>query len=610
VQEVASRQAEPFLNDGWSGTDIELNNVPHPVRRRFSMKTNEKEDAPALQHVLLMLYVTLRDPQLRLDDTLQHSLEPKLNTRSSIIKALAKTQKLANAHDSRLKLTTRALITWDEDVYIAESDDRLGVGKMTVRRVGRALDFDMSRAHTLTNFLVQTQRSVTLDANATTVLAFVGHGNGWAAQDVQLNPEFPSALWRNVTVAGGPGDETTLAFGFDAPGNVHPLMFRPPPTLPQGEHTNAGHMIPTVELHRGLLAAQAILKRKLDVVYFQTCFGFSLEILSAVAPSASWIAGYPSYNFFTNGAAYPATISRLIEKLQSSERMLSPEIICRVLLEAHQAELDKRARVPPDRDPSTLGVLSSYISDLQVNRLCNELDVLADALITGIETARDLWLPVIQHVLTHVARYDTNWDGDFGPGSNDFLIDLRSFTSLLADKLGENDPLRTSLAGEVARSIRDQCAQLKHNGTVGPKVVPTIPADEPRFANDESWDYRGNLAIGIFLPQPTASDQGLHVEQVAGEVDVLWPWRALLMFRARSQEMRMVSEPIPFHANNHWLDFCHALHKAQNSPAGGLTRDIVRVVKPKGVSHLVGWPDRIVAPLARAPGLRIRARKK
>ena len=230
----------------------------------------------------------------------------------------------STVHTTALKGLTRTHSGKVRDIYAIDADkllivtsDRLSAfdvilpdpipdkGKVLTELAGFWFD---KLAHILPNQLTGMSNTIPVGAD------FLLHGAGYLPE-LDLTALTPAAVtgdgkyrW-TMEGSGWQPEPAPVDGGAPALPIKSPVLPIKSPVLP----SKIG-LLSTFALGQALKEAQCSGADKVAVIHFNNCFNFSLELLHTSAPYAEYVAGYPSYNFFTAGASYPAVSERLKKK--------------------------------------------------------------------------------------------------------------------------------------------------------------------------------------------------------------------------------------------------------------------------------------------------------
>lgn len=269
---------------------------------------------------------------------------------------------------------------------------------------------------------------------------------------------------------------------------------------------------------------------KLALIHFNNCFNMSVEVLHTVAPYASYAVGYPNYNFFTAGAAYPEVFACL-----KNRKTATPAELALWFAEANRAVLAAKGNHP------TAG---GAIALARMREIVERVDDLADALLVSLRNthgaARAQVADDIQAAIVKAQQYDTT-HGDFTLETPDEMTDLRSLAAVL------DDPKYAAFGVQAA-------ARALWKATGGIKAYGDV--DRPWVNVDAVWDFRGDLAMNIFLPDPLRRG--------------LWDWRSPYYLDVNPDPSKPRVQPhiIDFVKVTDWVDFIIEYH--EDTPFVGL----------------------------------------
>ncbi len=351
--------------------------------------------------------------------------------------------------------------------------------------------------------------------NSTFVLTMEGHGAGY----------FPEIDRSKLTVASLTNLSGTAIEWRISPELIEPLRASDgQPALPMGEPMlpMGEPMLPASHAPistwgvgaalRAYVAGRTSKRSNIAVIHFNNCFNMSTELLHTVASCAQYAASYPSYNFFTAGLSYAATIKRFLSSTTKDSATLA---------RAFALENQKTLAAQPLPHP-TVGC----VVDLsRMPAIASALDALSGALIDALPNARAGILAAIKAA----QQYDTS--GDFRLDVPDALSDLGS----LAERL------RTAaLSPQITLAATDLASVLKGVFVYGERAKPWVatqiewPLDDPR------------LAMNIFLPDPT--------------LEGLWDWRSPFYFATTPSQCIAQPQVIELLQQNRWVAFLRKLH--------------------------------------------------
>lgn len=317
------------------------------------------------------------------------------------------------------------------------------------------------------------------------ILSMEGHGAGfWPDVDVtHLAPNNDNSYqqkikWQldddeNATPKdAATGNGVDLSSVLPTKGGVLPTKGGVLPTkggvLPTKGGVLPGAPISTFGMGRALYEAIAHGLPKLELIYFNNCFNFTIELLNTLVGTAKYAVGFPSYNFFTSGEALQHALDHN-QVLSWSAKELAERFV-----HANQDVLRLRDGHP------TIGGLVSLDEIPTITGLVNQL---GDTLISLLPAKVD----DIQQAIVSALQYDAS--GDFNlDGSDDDISDLHNFAGALANGPAFVD---TPVQG-IAAQLHTLTQPIKIYGEVAhPWVAPT-----------KVWDYRGDIGLSIFLPDP------------------------------------------------------------------------------------------------------------
>ncbi len=371
---------------------------------------------------------------------------------------------------------------------------------------------DMSSYRALRGLLQYAQRK---HPGAQIILALEGHGAGYL-------PELDLSALTSEAVTGDGKYRWTMDHGGwqpePAPANGgQPALPIKSPVLPIKSPVLPVKIsaLSTWAIGQALKEAQCGGAPKVAVVHFNNCFNFSLELLHTIAPYAEYAVGYPSYNFFTAGDAYP----RVFEGVNQAGLM--PAQPARRFAEANHAVLSQI-----EGHPTVGGVVALR----QVEEIVDRVDDLAAALIHALPAQIERISRAVRRALQYDTTSSTGGAGDFRLEVPDDLTDVRDFAGALMAAFG------------VGTAVHDRAAGVFH-ALNGVKVYGDAGRPWPNPA--EVWDFAGNIAISLFLPNPRRRD--------------LWDWRT--PYYLNITEDAVQPHIIEFLKSTAWVDFILKYHE-------------------------------------------------
>jgi len=375
---------------------------------------------------------------------------------------------------------------------------------------------DMTSERTLAGLLAQAHERF---PRSSLVLSIEGHGAGYLP-DLDRR----QLTWKNVTEQG----KFEWHFSDSDCAPVHadgsPVLPMGFPGLPMGFPglpVNRAYMS-TRQLGEALRIARDLGAPRPAVIHFNNCFNMSVEVLHTVAPYADYVTGYPNYNFFTSGEAYPAVFQRLQAAGSATAEQL-----------AHWfAEENHKALLAKPRHPTVGGVVALS----RMAGIADGVDRLSDALIKALQAAsfndRPKVLGMIRQAILDAQQYDSQagWDLE----APDQLTDLCSLAAVL-QKQAVGFP---SVQSEAATLVK----LLSGIKAYGDNDVPWL--DE---TDKIRWDFRSDmLAMNIFLPDPL--------------LDGVWDWRSSYYVDV-NPDKAVQRGVIDFLTNTTWVDFLKEYHR-------------------------------------------------
>jgi hypothetical protein len=315
------------------------------------------------------------------------------------------------------------------------------------------------------------------------------------------------------------------------------------PMLPMGEPMLPASHLPISTWGIGWALEQYSQRRKsrvsnIAIVNFNNCFNMSIELLHTVWRHALFAVGYPNYNFFTAGSAYPVAFEAFLASGSRSAALL-----------AHRLAMSNQAMLTAQAEPHpTVGCV------VQLSRLpaiASALDALCVTLIDALPLHRD----VIVAAIAKAQQFDTR--GDFRLDVPDELTDLASFSNAIR---------ATAISPQTTLAASDLSSALKGIFAYGDRAKPWVAPETEWQLDDPS------LSMNIFLPDPTLSGQ--------------WDWRS--PYYMETIPGRCVAQPevIEFLQQTKWIPFLRKLHQAV--PFRGL--NIPRVLEHPVAHH---FPRRV-----------------
>lgn len=365
------------------------------------------------------------------------------------------------------------------------------------------------------------------------VLALEGHGAGFLPEldrralnlaNLTRNGEVE---WRLNTTQGG---------AYAGPNNPvlpmgSPLLVMGSPLLPMGSPLlPAGQMpLSTWGLGDALRRAVEAGVPKISVIHFDNCFNMSVEVLHTVAPYAHYATGYPNYNFFTAGQAYPG----VFEKLRIAGAA-TPQTLAQWFAEGNHEML------LPKKNHPTIGC-SIRLSRMHTIAEC--IDDLADALLAALRSAttpqqRQLVVSKIRHAIIKAQQFDVP-GASFELETPDELTDIYSLASTL---LGFD--FRPHPVHPACRALQDALKGIRQYGDDDVPWVAFEDTPQPR------WNFSSNqLAMNLFLPDPLLRG--------------LWDWRSPFYLDVNPDPSQPLVQPhiIEFVKVTDWVDFLIEYHR-------------------------------------------------
>lgn len=379
---------------------------------------------------------------------------------------------------------------------------------------------DMSAPNTLAGLL---HEAWLWQPDSAIVLTLEGHGAGYLPEidrrklSVTNITDHGKVVWK----IGVTDESPTLPLGSPILPLGSPILPLGSPILPLGSPIlPMNHMpISTWGMGRALQTAGV---PKLAVIHFNNCFNMSAELLHTIAPYADFAAGYPNYNFFTAGAAYPTLFARLNAAGGASSAQLA-----RWFAEGNRDVLAAKGNHP------TTGCAVHLAA---MHDVTEKLDDLADALLSALRIAPNASdvRNEIQQAIIRAQQYDT--EAGLPLETPDELTDLCSFAQALT---AVNLPAHYNIAA---------LAQGLVNALNGVKVYGEN--DHPWIDPSVRWNFsETTLAMNIFLPDPLLRG--------------LWDWRSPYYLDVNPDPAKPAVQPaiIDFLQVTDWVDFLIEYHK-------------------------------------------------
>lgn len=389
---------------------------------------------------------------------------------------------------------------------------------------------DMSSPNTLMGLL---HEAWLWQPDSALVLAMEGHGAGYLPEIDRrklsmLNiTDNGKVVWK----IGITNESPTLPLGSPILPLGSPILPLGSPILPLGSPIlPMNHMpISTWGMGKALKDAQAAGVPKLAAIHFNNCFNMAVELLHTIAPFADYAVGYPNYNFFTAGAAYPGVFAQLNAAGTTASQQLALWFA-----EGNHAVLAAKGNHP------TAGCAIHLAA---MHDVTEKLDDLADALLAALRTAPDAGVvrDEIKQAIIRAQQYDT--EAGFALETPDELTDLCSFAQEL---IAANLPANYNIAS-LAQALADALEDVKVYGD----------DDRPWIDPSVRWNFSAPaLAMNIILPDPL-----LHG---------LWDWRSPYYLDVNPDPAKPAVQPaiIDFLQVTDWVDFLIEYHK--DTPFFGL----------------------------------------
>ncbi|WP_088284998.1 hypothetical protein [Ideonella sp. A 288] len=353
------------------------------------------------------------------------------------------------------------------------------------------------------------------------VLGLEGHGAGYL-------PEID----RRVLTAAQLTDNGSFEWHLGSEGGA-PVLPTGSPLLPTGSPLlpTGSPLLPTSHLPMSTWAlGQAIASgmkgqsNRLGVIYFNSCFNLSVEVLHTVSPLAEFAAGYANYNFFTAGEAY----ARAFAELKAHRHSATTRQLATWLVEANGRILQEKSHHP------TVG---GVVALDRMAPIARGVDALAKAMIDALTAGGpDQHREVAEKIRSAIRRaqqYDTHTPVRLE--APDELTDLGS----LAHELTGFDVNPTAVQA-AARQLRELLDGIKVYGEAGvPWIAPGV-----------HWDFsRRELSMNILCPDPNLTG--------------LWDWRSPFYLQPDADRLKPAVQPhvIDFLKQTAWVQFIIEYHR-------------------------------------------------
>lgn len=358
------------------------------------------------------------------------------------------------------------------------------------------------------------------------VLALEGHGTGFMPH---LNRD---ALTTDIATDGGKAGrlrwritgQTARLVREDSSSSSPPLLGMGCPVLPFGSPFAPRNHFPlsTAGLQLALNDNLRLSNQKLAAVHLNNCFNMSIEVLDSIQPYAEFATGYPNYNFFTGGLAYPAVFGRTGATPTSGE-------IARRFAERNGAAL-----------PAGHPTAGCTIDLARMPDVTRQFEGLARSLTAALRSsrpdapARKVTAEKIRRALAEVTVRHYDSVGDFRLDAQDELVDVRSFA-------------RACIRAEVDGAVKTAAGKL--DAALGTLQVYG-ESGRPTVASDATWNFEGKeLTMNVLCPDP----------QLLG----LWDWRSAFYLHdpSDSRQRKVQPQQIQFMKKTGWRDFIIAYHE-------------------------------------------------
>jgi hypothetical protein len=428
-------------------------------------------------------------------------------------------------------------------VHVLALIDRLDFPTALVRIPGGAADqiavtpcgkLDMSEPQTLT-WLLQTAHTWQPDADV--VLSIEGHGAGFLPDldegviSEALNNS-TDIEWRISSEGSRPLPKT---------GGVLPktggVLPKTGGVLPQAVGVLPGMPMATHALARALSEAVSSGVPKLAVIHFCNCFNLSIEILHSIMPYARFAGGYPNYNYFTAGEAYPGVFAVL------SPAGATAHELAHAFVKTNGDLLKSRTG-----HPSAGGMLKLA----RMKEIIEDLDDFADALLHALRStrgkARRAVVEWIRRSIADAQQYDTS--GDFtlevrdsnGVRISDQFTDIRGFAMWMINNAAAFHPTSKRFPHiiETAQALAFSAVDM----------IVYAESGRPWMAPRANFEFdHMRMAMNILLPDPM--------------LEGIWDWRTPFYIDVNPDpaQPRVQRGIIDFLQVTDWVDFILEYHK-------------------------------------------------
>lgn len=355
------------------------------------------------------------------------------------------------------------------------------------------------------------------------VLGLEGHGAGYL-------PEID----RRVLTAAQLTNHGSFEWHLGEEGGA-PVLPMGSPVLPMGSPVlpMGSPVLPTSHLPMSTWAlGQAIASglkgqsNRLGVIYLNSCFNLSVEVLHTLSPLAEFAAGYANYNFFTAGEAY----ARAFAELKAQRHSATTRELATWLVEANGRILQEKSHHPTVGGVVPLDRMAPIASS--VDALAKAL---IDALTAGGREQRHEVVEKIRSTIQRAQQYDTH--SPVRLEAPDELTDLGS----LAHELTSFD-VNPAAVQAAARQLRELLDGIKVYGDSGvPWIAPGV-----------RWDFsRRELSMNILCPDPNLTG--------------LWDWRSPYYLQTDADRLSPKVQPhvIGFLKQTAWAQFIIEYHRHQ-----------------------------------------------
>jgi hypothetical protein len=381
-------------------------------------------------------------------------------------------------------------------------------------RISSQMKCDMTSPRSLRGLLEIADRAF---PNSSIVLSMEGHGAGYFPEIDATKLNVPS-----LTDLSGTPIEWVISPTQLVPrraDNGLPVLPMGEPMLPMGEPMLPASHLPISTWGIGWALSEYVARRKsrasnIAVINFNNCFNMSIELLHTVSSYATFAVGYPNYNFFTAGSAYPGAIESFLTSNSRSASAL-----------AHS--LAKRNQAVLSAQPAPHPTVGCAIKLSRLPAIASALDAFCSALIDALPSKRE----AIVAAIAKAQQFDTR--GDFQLDVPDELTDLGSLANAIR---------ATTISPPATLAATDLSSALKGIFVYGERANPWVAPETEWSLNDSS------LSMNIILPDPTLSGQ--------------WDWRSPYYMQTIPGQCVAQPEVIEFLQHTQWIPFLRKLHEA------------------------------------------------